>query len=140
MRWHSETNAINSDDNGMHNFNNLITRNCLIESLLSNNKYTWSNLRIVATLSRLDRFLYIGNWEQNNNFHYPRVISRYISDHFPIVLESEQIEWCPCPFLLNNSSLKERDFKTNIQVWWENTRQPGKHGYHFLQRLKTLAS
>ena len=59
FRWKSETNAKNLDTRNMAFFNDFIQANELIDPPLTNNNFTWSNLRINPTFSHLDRFLYI---------------------------------------------------------------------------------
>lgn len=56
VRWKEETNAKHLDRRAMDKFNNFIHRNSLIDPPLSNNSFTWSNLRVNPTLSRLDGF------------------------------------------------------------------------------------
>ncbi|TYJ97060.1 hypothetical protein E5676_scaffold506G001280 [Cucumis melo var. makuwa] len=140
VRWRLETNAKKLDKRNMESFNDFIQVNGLIDPPLSNNAYTWSNLRASPTFSQLDRFLYTKNWELIFKPLFSGTLQRTISYHFPIILESQQIAWGPCPFRLNNSSLKEKDFAKNIHEWCNNTIQEGYPGYAFIQKLKHLAS
>lgn len=114
-RWELETNAKYFDFRNMASFNNFIQANELIDPPLSYNKFTWSNLRVIPTFSRLDRFLYSEGWENIFKIHSSRTLHRTVSDHFPIVLESPRIIWGPCPFRLNDISLLDKDFKRNFQ-------------------------
>ncbi|KAA0026124.1 LINE-1 retrotransposable element ORF2 protein [Cucumis melo var. makuwa] len=120
-------------------FNNFIKENELIDPLSLNNKYTWSNLKLNPIFSRLDRFLFSKGWEQTFSIHTSRTLERIVLDHFPIVLESPHIKWGPCPFRLNNTSLKDKDFKKNFQDWWNKSKHVGFPGYAFIQSLKTLS-
>ena len=121
IRWSSESNAKNMGKVSMTYFNAFIQRNQLCNPPLSNDKYTWSNMRRNPTCSRIDSFLFTKVWEQNCNKHFLRTLVRTLLDYFLIGLETNQIKWGPCPFRLNNSSLMEKDFKKNIQVWWKDT-------------------
>ena len=88
IRWETETNAKSLDRRNMVNFNNFISVNELIDPPPLNNKYTWSNLRLNPTYSRLDRFLLLKGWENAFGLHTSRTLERKVSDHFPIFLKS----------------------------------------------------
>ncbi|KAA0035247.1 LINE-1 retrotransposable element ORF2 protein [Cucumis melo var. makuwa] len=139
VRWKTERNAKSLDRRNMANFNNFISVNELIDPPPLNNKYTWSNLRLNPTYSCLDRFLLSKGWENTFGLHTSRTMERIVSDHFPIILESPQIKWGPCPFRLNNSSLKDKEFQKNFPDWWNNSKQFGFPGYAFIQSLKSLS-
>lgn len=134
VRWLSKTNAKHIDRRNMENFNNFIRANDLIDPPLINNEFTWSNLRTKVG----SFFFYTKDWELAFKHHISKTLKRTISDHFPITLENSQIKWGLCPFRLNNTSLKEKDFIKNIQDWWKNTYQQGHPSYSFIQRLKAL--
>ncbi|TYK13822.1 LINE-1 retrotransposable element ORF2 protein [Cucumis melo var. makuwa] len=140
VRWPSKTNAKSLDKKNMTILNNIIQDFGLVDPPLSNNSYTWSNLRTDPIYSRLDRFLYIKDWESTFKVHHSKTMQRTVSDHFLITLESHHITWGPCPFRLNNASLNEKDFTKNFPTWWENTKIEGHPGYSFIQRLKILAT
>ncbi|KAL0559838.1 hypothetical protein IC582_000218 [Cucumis melo] len=139
IRWKEETTTKNPASLSMKRFNSFISNCNLIDPPLSNAKYTWSNLRAQATLSRLDRFLFTSHWENIFPGHTSKVLTRTTSDHFPIVLESSMISWGPSPFRFTNAYLNDPDYKKNIEFWWGNTSQPGYAGYSFMRRLKQLA-
>lgn len=139
IKWRKETNAKHLDKIVMDRFNDFIQRNLLIDPPFSNNSFIRSNLIILPTLSRPDRFLYTSLWEKHNNQHTSKTLVKAVSDHFPIVLEFIQIKWGSCPFRLYNSSLGHPEFKRNIKLWWESSKQNGKIGFQFIQRLKMLA-
>ena len=88
IRWKNKTNAKQLDKNNMDLFNDFIQRNQLVDYPLSNNKFTWSNLRLTPTYSRLDRFLFTRSWEHHCNQHFSRSLVRMVSDQFSIVLET----------------------------------------------------
>lgn len=83
VRWKNEINTNNLDKNSMAMLERFIQRkNLLIDPLLSNNKYTWSNLRMNPVSSRLDHFVFTKAWEQNCSQHFSRTLVIILSDHF----------------------------------------------------------
>ncbi|KAA0034017.1 LINE-1 retrotransposable element ORF2 protein [Cucumis melo var. makuwa] len=137
-----ESTAITSSSHSSNMLNNFISNNLLIDPPLSNNRYTWSNLRIPPTFSRLDRFLYNSNWEFLFNPHITRTLPRPTSDHFPLVCEdsSPTVRWGPAPFRLNSIALNDPEFKRNMDRWWDLSAQKGHPDFAFIQRLKSLAN
>ena len=140
VRWLLETNVKHTDKKNMTLFDNFIQNNGFIDPPLINSSYTWSNIRLNPTFSRLDRFRYTSNWEQVFKPHHSKTLQRTVSNHFPISMESPQIKWGPWPFRLNCSSFNEKFFIKNIQSLWKNTYQGGHPGYSFIHRLKVLAA
>lgn len=61
IRRREETTTSNPTNHSMKNFKKFITANNLIDLPLTNNKFTWSNLRTHPILSPIDRFLYNAN-------------------------------------------------------------------------------
>ncbi|KAA0047998.1 LINE-1 retrotransposable element ORF2 protein [Cucumis melo var. makuwa] len=123
VRWPSKTNAKSLDKKNMTILNNIIQDFGLVDPPLSNNSYTWSNLKTDPIYSRLDRFLYTKDWESTFKVHHSKTMQRTVSDHFPITLESHHITWGPCPFRLNNASLNEKDFTKNFPTWIYSSKQ-----------------
>ena len=66
FRWNTKTSFPNPAKYNMKKFNTFILRSQLIDPPLINGSFTWSNLREEPVLSRLDRFLYSPNWEQDS--------------------------------------------------------------------------
>ena len=82
-------------------FNNFIDESQLIDVPLIGNKFTWFSPDGKA-MSKLDRFLFsegiLNTWGIDNQ----KVLQRDISDHYPIVLSANNINWGPKPFKVNN--------------------------------------
>ncbi|KAA0058104.1 LINE-1 retrotransposable element ORF2 protein [Cucumis melo var. makuwa] len=137
-----ESTAVTSSSHSSNMLNNFISNNLLIDPPLTNNRYTWSNLRNPPTFSHLDRFLYNSSWEILFNPHITRTLPRTTSDHFPLVCEdsTSTLRWGPAPFRLNSITLNDPEFKRNMERWWELSIQNGHPGFSFIQRLKSLAN
>lgn len=120
VRWNGETSAKNPASFSMRKFNMFI--NMLIDPPLTNAKFTWSNLRAQAALSRLNRFLYSPEWERSFSCHYTKTLSRITSDHFPIILECSSLKWGPSPsgslmlFLMRGSFRKIWNYGGPIHI------------------------
>ncbi|TYK05808.1 LINE-1 retrotransposable element ORF2 protein [Cucumis melo var. makuwa] len=142
VRMREESTAVTSSSHSSNMLNNFISNNLLIDPPLTNNRYTWSNLRNPPTFSRLDRFLYNSRWETLFNPHITRTLSRPTSDHFPLVCEdsTSTLRWGPAPFRLNSIALNDPKFKRNMERWWELSVQNGHPGFSFIRRLKSLAN
>jgi hypothetical protein len=54
---------------------------------LSGGNFTWSNNREVASMSRIDRFLYTSDWEEGFITISQKRLVRLTSDHFLVMLE-----------------------------------------------------
>ncbi|KAA0058980.1 uncharacterized protein E6C27_scaffold98G001710 [Cucumis melo var. makuwa] len=142
IRMREETTSILSSSHSSRMLNNFISNNLLIDPPLTNNRFTWSNLRNPSTFSRIDRFLYNSSWENLFSPHTTRTLPRPTSDHFPLVCEDSnpKLRWGPAPFRLNSIALNDPEFKRNMERWWENSVQNGHPGFSFIQRLKSLAN
>ena len=78
---------LNNSYSAMHQFSAFISEQSLIELPLVGGNFTWSNSREVASRSRLDRFLLSVDWEEKFPSVCQRHLSRFLLDHFPILLE-----------------------------------------------------
>lgn len=67
-------------------FNRLIKDLNLIEIKLNGQKYTWYNLRDIASMALLDRFLCSTDWEGKFPNSFVKVLPIYQSDHNPLVM------------------------------------------------------
>ena len=84
---------------GMYDFSNFISLNGLMDIPLEGGSFSWSNSRAG---SKIDRFLFSSEWEEDYpNIHQNR-LSRVLSDHFPISLEGRDIRKGRRPFRLEN--------------------------------------
>ena len=82
---------------------------------LQRDPYTWWGEQNGRSMSRLDRFLVSTDWES----HFSKVIQRCpprpVSDHFPILLDSDGVRTGPSPFRFELMWLKFEPFKEILQ-------------------------
>lgn len=82
-------------------------------------KYTWSNNHSVPTLERLDRVLISEDWQQKFPLSNLRKIPRFMSDHNPLVYNSElTVEQKSKPFCFETLWVQHPDFKQKIKNIW----------------------
>ena len=86
----------------MQGFSDFISSGGLVDPPLEEGSFTWSNNMEAEAMSCIDRFFYTTEWED----HFPNIIQQrlpwLLSDHFPIILECGQIQWCKRPFRFEN--------------------------------------
>lgn len=140
VRWESKTSVHNLAKHNMKKFNSIINQIGLIEPPITNDRFTWSNLRTQTILSRLDHFLCTTQWEDRFSTHFSRTLERVTSDHFHLVLEDSHLNQVPTPFHFNNINLELHSINKNVKGWQDSTSQVGFLGYSFNRRLKQLAN
>jgi hypothetical protein len=100
----------------MHDFSEFIFSFGLMDIPLEGGRYTWSNNRENAAMSRIDRFLYTGEWEDCYPTVVQRRLPRLLSDHFPIMLESGAFLKGNKPFRFENMWLQAEGFGEMVKV------------------------
>lgn len=71
---------------GMNLFVDLVAQHGLRDVLIAGTNFTWSNMQVNPSLSRLDRFFLSPEWDLSFLFSKGLVRPHLISDHTPIVL------------------------------------------------------
>jgi hypothetical protein len=61
---------------------------------------------------------------------------RLCSNHFPIVLECDNIQHRKCPFQFKNMWLKVRGFEVKVKLWWDLYQFSGTPSYILDNKLK----
>ncbi|KAK1290371.1 Transcription factor bHLH87 [Acorus calamus] len=99
-----ERNRISQSSPAMTNFSDWIEEEGLLDLPIANHQFTWSNMREEPSLARLDRVLIDEEWE--GLFPGCRIwgLPRVVSDHLPLLLESERSRRPPGPF--------------RFEAWW----------------------
>lgn len=94
----------------MNRFSKLISDNEFIDMPLIGSKFTWSNNQDKATLCRIDQFLLLKEWDEHFDGAIQMALSSGISNHKPIMLNTEKVDWGPKPFRFENSWLYAEEF------------------------------
>ncbi|KAK9286378.1 hypothetical protein L1049_014773 [Liquidambar formosana] len=122
----------------MRLFSDFVESNELIDPPLIGGWFTWLNNREVPSISRLDRFLFSPSWEE----HFPRVtqvaLPRPLSDHIPLLLDSEGMRMARGPFRFENMWLEEEGFVELVSISWGSYSFSGSSSYVFSKKLKAL--
>lgn len=61
---------------------------------------------------------------------------RSISDHFPIMWDSQRVQQGPNPFSSKNIQIQHRNFVAKMKEWWNDDPVSEWVGYKFMQKLK----
>lgn len=99
VRFPEERLGVSRINASMRGFDKFI-RDCGLKDLpLSNAQFIWSVNRGRVVSSRIDRFFITPKWEDL----FPNLIqelgSHLVSDHFPLILESNKVKWVLLPFV-----------------------------------------
>ncbi|KAK1286517.1 hypothetical protein QJS10_CPB20g01045 [Acorus calamus] len=104
----------------MRNFSDWISEEALLDLPLVNQEFTWSNLREVPALARLDRIFICPEWEE----HFPGCemigLPRTTSDHSPIMLVSKPPGRNKHIFRFESWWLECEGFETLIRQSWNS--------------------
>ncbi|WOG92471.1 hypothetical protein DCAR_0311740 [Daucus carota subsp. sativus] len=111
-------------------FNDFIEDTGLIDVHLVNSMFTWFGP--ANKCSRLDRILVSHDWLSLGNWSLTAQ-DRVSSDHRPIVLTINQLDWGPKPFKLFNCWLEDPHFVETLRNSWLNCRLNG-----FTQKFRRL--
>ncbi|GKV04880.1 hypothetical protein SLEP1_g16977 [Rubroshorea leprosula] len=111
-------------------------RSCgLIDLPLIDRKFTWYHSN-GSVMSRLDRFLLSENWCHNWGDAKQWGLKRTMSDHCPILLKNQIIDWGPKPFRFFDVWFDSPGLKELVRETWKSTVIPGWHGYRFKEKMK----
>lgn len=140
IRFSWECSGVNETgrDVGMNNFGDFIDIWGLIDGPLKGAKVTWSSFQHNASLSRLDRFLFCGAWEDLFPDRYQSMLLRTTSDHFPICLGLCRTVGGLSPFKFEEIWFMELDFMDVVSNEWNRVEFLGNPSRKFALKLKAL--
>ena len=124
--------------NSMRRFADVLNELGLRDLPLQGGHYTWQGGSNGRSMSRLDRFLVTPDWESQCNRVIQRRLPRPVSDHFPIMLDSEGVRTGPSPFRFELMWLKYEGFKEILKGWWQNLQYHGSFSFIISAKLKAL--
>jgi hypothetical protein len=118
-------------------FNNFISGMELLELPLYGRTYTWTHPNGV-TMSKLDRVLLSEGWVDSWPNPVVWALPRDVSDHCPIVLRYNEVDWGPRSFRFRNHWLEDSRFKDLVKKVWADQQFTGWMGFILKERLKGL--
>ena len=104
----------------MRRFNEVLNELGLRDLPLQGGPFTWRGGNNNQRMSRLDRFLVSADWVSQFSNVIQRTLPRLVSDHCPVLLDSERIKSGPSPFRFENMWLKVEGFKDLLRGWWQD--------------------
>ena len=94
----------------MREFSDWIRSNDLVDLPLRGADFAWSNMQRDLIMCRLDRFLVSSDWLDILLDCIQRALARPISDHCPLLVETDLEDWGPPPFRFELMWISETDF------------------------------
>ncbi|GKV11959.1 hypothetical protein SLEP1_g23168 [Rubroshorea leprosula] len=119
----------------MRDFDCFICEAGLVDLPLVGRKYTWYNAN-GQQMSRIDRFLLSEDWILNWSDVKQWGLRRTVSDHCPIILKNEMVDWGPKPFKFFDAWLEQPGCIEVIKKAWNSSDEKGWKGYRFKEKLK----
>lgn len=138
VRYPSEKKNCSRTSRAMMNFSSFIEDMELVDIQLAGGDYTWrKGDRHVAT-TRLDRFLFSADWNDNFSNIKQQLVQRVNSDHSPIMLQSGSWEPTKAYFKFENWWLQTEGFIDRIEEWWKSFTCQGRPDFILAYKLKAL--
>lgn len=100
-------------------------------------RFTWYHPN-GSTMSRIDRVLVSHDWLDCWANLSLWVLSRTVSDHCPLVVRYNCVDWGLRPFRFNNHWLLHKDFQKLVEGYWRNSEVTGWMTYILKEKLKGL--
>ncbi|GKV19478.1 hypothetical protein SLEP1_g29737 [Rubroshorea leprosula] len=104
----------------MREFDSFIQDAGLVDLPLVGKKYTWYSSNSQC-MGRLDRFLLSDEWLAKWGDVKPWGLERSVSDHCPILLKNERVDWGPKPFKFFDAWLEQPECMEVIRKAWNST-------------------
>lgn len=106
-------------------FHNWISDFSLLDWPMTNLRHTWSNFRINASCSKIDRIFVSKEGLDLNPKVYLKGLPRPVSDHCSLFIATEGPQGGPTPFRFEKMWLQHKTFKDSILSWWHQTQVNG---------------
>ncbi|XP_026452081.1 uncharacterized protein LOC113352481 [Papaver somniferum] len=119
-------------------FNEFLEQHPFIDLPLLGGKYTWSNMKTQPLLCRLDRILVSIAFAGKFPHLAQHLLSRSLSDHNPIMLTTTNIVRQKPSYKFEAYWLLNKNFLTNLQIWWSALSFTGAPSYVFSKKLQSL--
>ncbi|MCI20776.1 cysteine-rich receptor-like protein kinase, partial [Trifolium medium] len=109
----------------------------VVDVPVAGKKFTWFSSD-GQRMSRLDRFLLSEGFIVKGGITRQWIGDRDISDHCPIWLLCNNLNWGPKPFKFFNCWLEHPNFKNFVENSWENMDIRGKKAFVVKEKFKRL--
>lgn len=136
-----ERNRAKRRTQGMDMFCDFVDRYELHNLTIQGTRFTWSNFQDNPMMSKLDRFLVSGEWEEYFSLVKVSVLPRTGSDYKPLLLrggEDGVNRTGAFPFRFQNMWLLQPGFVEMIRNWWGELEVWGPSGQRFRLKLKGI--
>lgn len=100
--------------------------------------FMWSNFQEPPSHSRLDHFLHYQNWGEYFSRMQQFALTRFTSDHIPILLEPFQPVRGPVPFKFEEMWFLADDFMEFVELEWGMLHFEGSPSRVLALKLKSL--
>ncbi|CAN0875281.1 LINE-1 retrotransposable element ORF2 protein [Linum grandiflorum] len=118
--------------------NDFIFDHELIDLPLIGANFTWSNLRVSPSLSRIDRALVNSLFEQAFQECRLVALSRVCSDHRAIILKCDDLPIVKRPWRFENMWCSHQDFANCVADWWAEPLSEASRMARFQKKLKRV--
>ena len=122
----------------MRRFSEVLNELGLRDLPLHGGPFTWRGGLNNQCMSRLDRFLVTADWESQFSNSIQSTLPRPVSDHCPVLLDSEGINSGPMPFRFEIMWLKFDGFKDLLRGWWQSLHFSGSFSFVLASKVKAL--
>jgi hypothetical protein len=121
----------------MVEFGNFVNNMDLMDLPILGRKFTWFHSNGLS-MSRIDRALVSEDWISTWGYPSLWILPRSVSDHCPLVLRYNNVDWGPRPFRFNNFWLSHKDFKSFVESVWRSLPSEGWMGLILKDKLRSL--
>ncbi|KAL8479250.1 hypothetical protein ACS0TY_026208 [Phlomoides rotata] len=119
----------------MKRFVEFISQSNLYELPLVGRSFTWYRPN-GSCKSKIDRMFMNNEWLRKCPNQSIKGLRRSISDHVPLVIQSESKDWGPRPFRFINSWIEHQQFNDFFQEKWKSYSVEGWAAYRLKEKLK----
>ncbi|XP_026399132.1 uncharacterized protein LOC113294983 [Papaver somniferum] len=130
IRFGHERSIGSSITTGMKKLNRFISKHQLIDLLLIDAYFTWTNNQVQSVRSRIDRFSISIPWDSENPNVIQQALPGPVSDHSPITLICDGLKRGPSPFRCNPDFV----FCKKLQMLKSKLKEWSKQEYGELER------
>ena len=134
----NERNSVGRLSHPMRRFIEVLNELGLRDLPLQGGPFTWRGGHNNQCMSRLDRFLVTADWESQFSNVIQSTLLRPVSDHCPVLLNSDGIKFGPLPFRFENTWLKFEGFKDFLRGWWQCLHFFSFFSFVLASKLKAL--